>query len=349
MSRALRLALAGVAICLLAAAFAVPSLYVPGVGLAVAALAAEGGVRWAAARARIVLELEQDQVQEGAPVLLRVRAERWRLTAGRAELSEPGGSSRPIDLRGGVAELRLRSERRGEFLLGPAFVRFADPFGIAVRRQRSEQPRLLVLPRLQLVRRGELERLLALRTIRARNVEGVGFDGLRPYRHGSPASRIHWLTVARTGTLAERRAEEDAEGMRALIVLDAAVPDSSEALDAAVRAAASLCVGIARMGGCSLLLPGRSDAQPVRSDLSSWPYLHSRLALVKAGERTAWQAVDHAALVIWVGARRPDSGRPAAVGCTVSPAPVAGLPALFTVAGCVVQPSGQAATRTAAA
>src|SRR5215218_4723978 len=30
-------------------------------------------------------------------------------------------------------------------------------------------------------------------------------DGLRPYRDGSPASRIHWPAVARTGEMVERR------------------------------------------------------------------------------------------------------------------------------------------------
>ena len=86
----------------------------------------------------------------------------------------------------------------------------------------------------------------------------VDMDGLRPYRVGTPASRIHWPAVARGHGLIERRLQADGDS-RPLVVLDARLPGpdaQSELLDAAVRAAASLVLELARRGGCGLLLPG---------------------------------------------------------------------------------------------
>jgi hypothetical protein len=56
-------------------------------------------------------------------------------------------------------------------------------------------------------------------------------------------------------------------------------------LDAAVRAAASLTLELARTGGCKLLLPTARRALPVESDLASWPVAHARLALVEGGPK----------------------------------------------------------------
>jgi hypothetical protein len=113
-------------------------------------------------------------------------------------------------------------------------------------------------------------------------------DGLRPYRPGTPASRIHWPALARGAGLIERRLRADGDS-RPLVVLDARCGpaggevDAGEVLDAAVRAAASLTLELARRGGCRLLLPGERRAVPVESDLAGWPGVHARLALVEGG------------------------------------------------------------------
>src|SRR4029078_12472989 len=83
----------------------------------------------------------------------------------------------------------------------------------------------------------------------------TGLAGGREPRPGSPASRIHWPAVARGHGLMERKLISEADS-RPLVVLDPRTPASQDALDAAVRAAASLCVHFARRSGCSLLLPG---------------------------------------------------------------------------------------------
>ena len=70
-------------------------------------------------------------------------------------------------------------------------------------------------------------------------------DGLRPWREGSPASRIHWQSFARGAGLMERKLISEADS-RPLVVIDPRAPTSPEALDAAVRAAGSLAVHFAR-------------------------------------------------------------------------------------------------------
>jgi uncharacterized protein (DUF58 family) len=349
-SRASRIAALGLGLTALAGAFAVSPLYVPGVALLVLALAAEASVRVAASRGIVALELDGANVEEGLPAPLTVRAGGWAFALSHGELQPlPGSDWRPVSFRGTAQELALRPARRGEHLVGPATVRVGDPFGICRRELRSARGRILVLPRVERIRREQLDRALGLGRARALLDDGPDVEGLRPYRPGAPASRIHWLTVARVGELVERRAERDAEDMPFMIVLDAGSPASADALDMAVRAAASLCVAIAGLGGCSLLLPGAQEAQAIRADLIAWPYLHARLATVAAGGRPAWAVAERARSVIWVGARRPQSERAGAgvVCCTVSPLPRGDRGALFEVAGCAVQPAGRVAASAA--
>jgi uncharacterized protein (DUF58 family) len=108
-------------------------------------------------------------------------------------------------------------------------------------------------------------------------------DGLRPYRPGTPASRIHWAALARGAGLLERRMRADAD-TRPLVVLDARCADPElPGLDAAVRAAASLSLELGRRGGCGLLLPGERRPVEIDPELRAWPAAHARLALVRGG------------------------------------------------------------------
>jgi uncharacterized protein (DUF58 family) len=165
-------------------------------------------------------------------------------------------------------------------------------------------------------------------------------EGVRPYREGTPASRIHWPTVARSGELAERRLISGGESPP-LVVLDASDPASEEALDRAVRAAASICADLAAQGGCMLLLPEAS--QPLRIDarMRGWPQAHAKLALVQPSRRPPAAASLGAAritiLVCAAAAPRPPAIRHSERFCLVSTDPVAGMRTLFTVAGCLGQ------------
>jgi hypothetical protein len=116
-------------------------------------------------------------------------------------------------------------------------------------------------------------------------------------------------------------------------------------LDAAVRAAASLTLELARTGGCSVLLPGMRQPLQVSGDLTAWPGVHTRLALVEGGTDQAPALRGRAAggAIIYVAARLdpqavvPTGTRmasafllvvPAALGERLSPAPS------FEVSGC---------------
>jgi uncharacterized protein (DUF58 family) len=133
-----------------------------------------------------------------------------------------------------------------------------------------------------------------------------------------------------------------------LIVLDARGTGPPEDLDAAVRAAASLTLELARAGGSRLLLPDERRAISIEPELTAWPAAHARLALVEGGPRArapAFQAVRSAlGLVVFVTARRVDrldavlgaEGWPGTAAILVTPAALAPRGRVsFSVAGCV--------------
>ena len=67
------------------------------------------------------------------------------------------------------------------------------------------------------------------------------------------------------------------------MVVDPSAPSGEENLDKAIRAAASLCVHLAQVGGCAVLLPGDRRPIEIGHDMGAWPAVHVRLALVEAG------------------------------------------------------------------
>ncbi len=162
-------------------------------------------------------------------------------------------------------------------------------------------------------------------------------DGVRAWRPGSPASRIHWPSVARTGELMERALEGGGDSSP-LVALDLRAGDDEEALRKAVRAATSLCLHLARAGGCSLLLG--DDPRPVAIDrgLRSWPGVHARLALVDPRRPGAAHPPRRGGAIIWVtpSRRLPERGRGGGetAGFLVTPEPVPGAQPAFEVAGC---------------
>jgi uncharacterized protein (DUF58 family) len=345
----------GLVVCLLAAAFAAGALYVAGAGLVLVAAAAEASTRLAAWRVRVEREPTSASVQEGDAIRVTVRVRGHFLAIGGALFGAwPGASVEPLRWRRGGVGFEVRMDRRGAQRIGPSTLTVGDPFGLTRRELRSAPTDVLVLPRVEAVPAAALTRIAGVGEelrARSRSAAGAEADALGPYRPGAPASRIHWPSVARTGTLIERRLAQESERLP-LVVLDSARPADGDALDACVRAAASLCVALAGAGGCSLLLAGDARAHPLDAALGSWPTLHTRLALLQPGGAVSRAVAEHAAVVLWVSAAaRPEVrvARHATSACyLVSPSPSPGRRALFTVAGCAVRELGQARAGRAA-
>jgi uncharacterized protein (DUF58 family) len=346
----------GAAMTAAAAAFASPSLYVPGVALM---LLAAGSALWvlaAATGASLERRVGPAAVEEDREWPIEITAKTGLVAAPGGELVEPlVRGSLPM---GGRAGRRMRIaatfERRGVRRLAPARLVIADPLGLLERTvEAGAGQEVLVLPRLEpVVALGGGPGASAVAAAGARPAEAsaeIEMESLRPYREGAPASRIHWPTAARVGTLMERRLLADTDS-HPLVVVDPAYPADEAALDKAVRAAASLCFHLARREGCSLLLPGDRRAVDIGPDLGNWPALHVRLALVdSAAGAPAARLEARRGAIFWVTARTgPPRGldRLHAERYLVSPS-VARGGAAFTVAGCAGVALGRGRRRAA--
>ncbi len=357
MSRALIAVVSGLGLSLAAAAFGADPLYVLGLTLVVAGLGALAWVWLAPHGARVTRSLDRRTVQEGESFALTVTVICPTLPLAGAVLV-PAAGCRPLRM-GATRSLSIAAElpagRRGRWRLAPAQLLVHDPLGLCARELRSQADELLVLPRVEAVRLRDPSGLAGISASAqvAHGAVELELDGLRAYRVGTPAARIHWPTVARTGTLLERRML-DTSDRRPLIVLDPRRPSDAElaadelehGLDRAARAAASLCVALARRGGCWLTLPGDRRPTSIDADLRTWPALHARLALIALDDPaprlpSALGAGRRVGAVYWVclgglpSPHSPPSSRSFAGPLyRVGPRPLPGRPIAFSVAGC---------------
>ncbi len=332
MKRAIGVALAGVVLTLVALTFDAAPLFIPGIAFVVIGLGAPAWVWLASRPATVTRQLQVDRVVELEPLEAMIEVRRGWLGLPGAELHDPLASG-PIVLRvpmsliqgGRVADIRIVTSftRRGLRRLEPPSLLVQDPLELSSTIKTAGGPaqEVLVLPHTERVRwgaggRGRPPQRSEGRSL-AEPMAAVDVDGLRPYRPGTPASRIHWPALARGAGLLERRLRADRD-TRPLVVLDARGRAREDQLDAAVRAAASLTLELARLGGCRLLLPGERRALGIEPDLASWPTAHARLALVEGGPETRPPMLDGAARlgpVYYVGVQPLDRLPPAlAVG-----------------------------------
>jgi uncharacterized protein (DUF58 family) len=297
MRRAIGVMVCGIALTLLALIFDAAPLFVPGLAFFVIGIVAPAWV-WCSARpASVRRRLGVERVVEGEPLEAMIEVRRGFLGLPGAELRDPLAPGPvvlkvPMSLIQGdrVADVRIvtRFLRRGLQRLEPPALVVRDPLALATLAKGAQGPRqeVLVLPYTEPVRWRTRESGRRSQRTEGRSfaepMAAVDVDGLRPYRPGTPASRIHWSALARGAGLLERRLRADRD-TRPVVVLDARGVSHDEQLDAPVRAAASLTLELARQGGCRLLLPGERRALVVEPDLGSWPAAHARLALVQSG------------------------------------------------------------------
>lgn len=340
----------GLAVLFAALVFDAGVLYLPGIGLILLAVVLPLFCFAAATGARVQRAPPPPTVIEGEPIELS-----FGLRAGLgpliARLHDPLLPD-PIGVRVLVPRARRRRDvegaqpGRGRHRLDPPRLAIDAPFGLGSREVsgREEQSSILVLPRIEPLRApgegGSSERSIGSPVEDGADPAALGMlresladpelDGVRAYRPGSPASRIYWPAFARGGDLMERRLTAGG-GSTPLVALELPVGVEGEPVEAAVRAAASLCRRIAPARGCRLLLPGESRPHEIGSDLLAWPHAHAMLALALAGSGApALRAIGTSPL-FWVTARASKGGRR---GYLVAPQRIPGAKVAFTVAGC---------------
>lgn len=314
--RAVWAAALGTALVAVGLAFDTPSLLVPGIALGLLVVVSGVWVGAASAlagvtRAEVPARLTEDQVFE---LGLSLSAPLPLPTARLVDplLAAPAGLS--------LARSRTIREpvifaRRGRRAIEPATLEISDPLRLWVRSKASAAGgSLLVVPRTEEVALPPLfgsgragvggRRATQAVADGGRDASAVEFeiDGLRSYRHGTPASRIHWPSVARGGEMVERRLIAGSHALP-LLVLDAISPSSEEALDEAVRAAASLAFALARRRGCAVLLPGERRATELDRRLGRWAEVLERFALVRSGTPIyGTRMAGRGRAVVWVSA-----------------------------------------------
>ena len=338
----------GVALLLVAALFDAEPVYVPAVVFLVLGVGCRAWVASGARGVKVGRSLLAPRVVEHDPLPVEIVLTSSRVALPSCVVEDPLIDA-PIAVRGGrrtaAVRVEVRFDRRGRKRLDPPTAVVRDPLGLARRAIPGERrDEVLVLPRIEPIRlapdgggrAGAISRKTRPGIAPAAEVD---IDGLRPHREGAPASRIHWQTFARTGELVERRLRPEGD-TRPLVLLDAR-GESLDALDAAVRAAASLCVHLAELGGCALLLPGEHRPTPLEQGLSGWPHLHARLAVVEPGGSPALTGLaQRRGAIFYVAARvlrrtppvlahAPSAGR-----VLVVPGVMSGRRASFEVAGC---------------
>jgi uncharacterized protein (DUF58 family) len=355
-SRAIATALLGAGLCLVGGAFDTASLYLPGVAIVLVVVFGTVWVWLAATGAQVVRLPTPPTVVEDAPFRIQVEARLGWLPAPGGELTDPLLATGAAVA--GRRRVRLNAlatlPRRGRVVLEPSRLTVHDPLQVCTRQTiAADRSELLVLPRVDPVTvlagngaapAGGLTGLGAGARSAGRWREdandGIDLDGLRPYREGAPASRIHWATLARRGEMMERRFVAESASAP-LVVLDVVAPFDADALDAAVRAAASLCVALARVDGVALLVPGDRRPISIDHDLGAWPGVHKRLALVEAGTKTSVGGLGpRSGALLWVTAAADDALPrelelvPARPRYLVAPALPPGAVAAFEVGGC---------------
>ncbi len=349
MRRALATASLALAFGLAAALFDAEPLWVPAATLALIGLGSAAWVRFGARGVRVTRTLGARRVMEDEPVTIILEVLAGRIGLPPSQIADPL-MPHPVALRGGTRGGRVRIEarfaRRGRRVLALPRVVVADPLGLATRevtaRPSPAADELLVLPRIEPVVAasggGDATRITR-HGLPALGIE-IELDGIRPLREGTPAGRMYWPAIAR-GAEPQERFLAAASESRPVVVLDPRGAATEEALDAAVRATASLARALAKAGGCSVLLPG--DRRPVElgETLHGWSHMHARLALVGPTSGPALASLaQRSGPIVFVSARMrarmPQALGPAhgAARIVVVPGALADRRAMFSVAGC---------------
>jgi uncharacterized protein (DUF58 family) len=360
----------GAAFTLVGLGFGLAAALVCGIALLALAIGAVAWVEGATIGGRLERQPGPGRLEESEPYPLRLALRRALLPPPGGELTDP-----LLDLNVPVGprwprhlEREVWLESPGRRRLPPARLIVRDPLGLWRRELESDRTDdVVVLPRVDPVRwtgpgaepRGQSAGTGSASdaTSRRGGLAQFEVDGLRPYRDGSPASRIHWPAVARTGQMIERRLIAGGEP-RPLVVFDPRGGTSTNGghkhrrrvdVERAMRAAASLCVALARAGGCDLLVPGERRPLPIDPALRAWPEAHVRIAVSDPEAGPMLPAGMRGAAVLWVtaGSSLPPSLRRLRPGSFLITPRGSRRAAAFRVSGCFAYPASAPGVRAA--
>jgi uncharacterized protein (DUF58 family) len=192
----------------------------------------------------------------------------------------------------GGARARIRWEgvapKRGEYRFRSLELATRSPFGLLERKVAIGEPgHLIIYPSIgQLNRRWQQVHLEASETRRGsrhdRSIQQQEYHGLRDYRPGDSPRWIHWRTSARLGQPMVKEFEQQHEQDLA-ILLDPWLPRTKvtselrEALEDAIKFAATVCFETCRHPGRRLLLGWTGATPGVRQGPASVKLLHELL------------------------------------------------------------------------
>jgi uncharacterized protein (DUF58 family) len=211
-----------------------------------------------------------------------------RATAGPGDLSPRVFFARVPGLGKGRVRWEGAAPRRGRYRFEATHLVTRAPFGLLERWITVDHPEnLVVYPRVgRLSRRWRVLHRESTETRRGRRHDRSArqqeYHGLRDYRPGDSPRWIHWRTTARLGEPMIKEFEQQSDQDLA-ILLDPWLPRTKvspaqrEAMEEAIRFAATLCLETCRSQGRRLLLGWTGAAPGVRHGPASVKLLHEML------------------------------------------------------------------------
>jgi uncharacterized protein (DUF58 family) len=229
-----------------------------------------------------------------------------RLRSGAGNLPAPRAFFARVP---GLGRERIRwqgnSPTRGRYQFRTIEIATRSPFGLCERRVTFDDPApLLVYPQVgQLSRRWHLMQRQALETRRGqrhdRSAQQQEYHGLRDYRAGDSPRWIHWRTSARVGKPMIKEFEQQNE-QDVAILLDPWLPrtkispEQREAVELAIRFAATVCLETCRHQGHRILLGWTGPIPGVCQGPASVKLLHElleQLAVMKSTSEASLSAL----------------------------------------------------------
>lgn len=221
---------------------------------------------WSVRRIRVRREAPV-RVREGDAFEVKLRVENpspWTRTLVRLRDAGPlngEGGELLLPVLGPRADetlhYRTRAVKRGRYRQQVCRIESSAPFGLFnARRTVDCVSEWLVHPRTYPMRGDLAESRTGITSpaspLTARPGQGMGFYGIREYRPGDPARKIHWASTRRLRKVVVKEFEDEVS-QSALVVLDtdrrgAETPGGGENFEQAVRVAASLVRDAVRNG-----------------------------------------------------------------------------------------------------